>query len=445
MKKTFAMLLALSLALTSLAGCGSKPSEAPAGSDPAAEEWPAVNVHYVNINSESMGSKEVQAMVKEFNETNGKNITVEFNYVSGNYQDVSTEVQSYLAAGQDVGVVQVGYSSINYFADNFPQMQDINSVVSTYAPEDADFLSTTYGDAVLNLGKTIDGELAGCAYGMSAPLMFYNADLCKEAGLDVENPPKTWEEARVWAEAIKEKTGNYGLAIQNPIDTWSIIPMFLSSGLDSVVAKNADGSIAAKLYNADTVKSWTTLQQMAKDGLYVHLTLEEGVAAFAGGKVGMFLTTSGRSKYFKSNCAFDVRSAMQPTFEGFDRKVCTGGNVLSIISQDEAQIKASWEFIKFLLQPDNIATWVGATGYLPPTQNALENADLQAAIDSNPLLAAALEERAFASQWTSWPGKNGLQVDQTLVNMRDSILGNLEDVDTAVKTAEETVNGLLAK
>ena len=90
MKKRFsALLLAALMAVGTLSGCGgssSSGSAAPAasGASSGAEEWPATTIQYVNINSESMGGPQVQEMVKKFNETNGKNITVEVNFVSAN-------------------------------------------------------------------------------------------------------------------------------------------------------------------------------------------------------------------------------------------------------------------------------------------------------------------------------------------------------------------------
>lgn len=440
-KRVFAILLAMAMAL-SLAACGGG-STADTSTDGTTEEWPEVTIQYVNINSESMGGSQVQAMVDKFNETNGKNITVEFNFISANYPEIATEVQSYLAAGQDVGVVQVGYAYINYFAENFPQMQDINEVISTYYPEDAEFLSETYGEAVLDLGYALNGKLAGLAYGMSTPILFYNADMCREAGLDVDNPPTTWEEVGVWSQAIKDATGNYGFAIQNPADTYSIIPMFLSAGKESVIAEN-DGVYTADLYSDDTVAAWTLLQDLTKQGLHTQLSLDEAVAAFAGGKIGMMLTTSGRATYFKNNCGFDVQSCMQPTFEGHDLNVCIGGNIMSIIAEDSAKVKACWEFMKYVLEPENIGIWCEATGYLPPTKNSESDPAVQAILDDNHLMAAAVAERDYAAQWTSWPGKNGLQVDQYLVNMRDAIMSNGEDVATVLQSTEDTINDLLA-
>ncbi len=444
MKKTIAILLVMVLMVGVLAGCGAKPASTgtAAPAEGSAEEWPAVTIQYININSESMGGARVEAMIDEFNKTNDKNITVEFNFVSAAYPDIAAEVLSYLAAGKSVGVVQVGYAYINYFADNFPMMQDINNVIETYFPEDKDFLSETYSEPVLNLGYALNGSLIGVPFGMSTPVLYYNADLCREAGLDVDNPPKTWSEVAVWADAVIEKTGKSGVAMQNPPDTYSILPVFLSSGIDSVIVEE-NGKYSANLLTDDAVASWTYLQDMTKKGQHVQLGLDEAVGAFAGGELAMMLTTSGRAAYFADNCEFEVRTTMQPGFDGFDLKVCTGGNVMSIITDDEAEIKASWELMKFLLKPENIGNWCKVTGYLPPTKNADDDPTVKEFVTSNALIQAAIAEKEFAAQWTSWPGKNGLQVDQYIVNMRDAILSNNEDVETTIKNTQDKINELL--
>lgn len=439
MKKIVCLALSLVMALSCFTACSSTKPTATTSSSGA--EWPAVTIHYLNINSSSMGGTEIKKLVDNFNATNGKNIKVEFDFVSASYQDIASSVQSYLAAGNDVGVVQVGYSYINYFAENFPQLQDLNKVISTYSPSDKSMLDKSYTKTVLNMGNSLKGQLAGLPYGMSTPLMYYNADMAKKAGLDPNTPPTTWEQVRTWAEAIKKTTGNYGVAIQNPSDTWSIIPIFLSSGSEVVNGKN--GKYSANFYNKNSVAAWTFLQKMKTDGLYAQITLDDGVASFAGGKLGMFLTTSGRAKYFKKTCSFDVRATMQPAFEGKTLKVCTGGNVLSIIGKKKETIKASWEFMKFLIQPENIGVECAATGYLPPTSNSSDDATLKAFLSGNDLMDPAVKELKYASQWTSWPGKNGLNIDQYLVNMRDAILSNNANVDSSIKSAQTSINSAL--
>ena len=102
------------------------------------------------------------------------------------------------------GVVQVGYVYLNYFADNFPQFTDPQTVIEKYAPEDAGFLDEIYSEAVLALGTSISGRTLGMPYSVSTPLLYYNAGPLQRSGTDPDNPPATWDEVRAAAEAIKE-------------------------------------------------------------------------------------------------------------------------------------------------------------------------------------------------------------------------------------------------
>ena len=49
-----------------------------------------------------------------------------------------------------------------------------------------------------------DGTMLSFPYNSSSPILFYNKDLFEKAGLDVNNPPKTWPQ--VWEAARKIKT-----------------------------------------------------------------------------------------------------------------------------------------------------------------------------------------------------------------------------------------------
>ncbi|HOM66789.1 MAG: sn-glycerol-3-phosphate-binding periplasmic protein UgpB precursor [Chloroflexi bacterium ADurb.Bin120] len=444
--KKHLLLLVVLIALLTVAACSGKPAEAPVEPDaPETEkEWPAVTIEYWHINNETFGLPAIRQLIEEFNATNGKNITVVEKFIPDVYTGVAQNLQASLAAGIYPGVVQVGYVYLNYFADNFPQFTDPQTVIEKYAPEDAGFLDEIYSEAVLALGTSISGRTLGMPYSVSTPLLYYNADLFREAGLDPDNPPATWDEVRAAAEAIKEKTGLYGLYLQAPTDTYNVIPIMLSNGLDEMYQINADGTYAAAFNTPETIEAWTFIQEMTSDGLNIHVPLEEGVGAFAGGTVGMMITTSGRINYLMENTEFDVRATYHPTWGDKDRKVCIGGNLLVIVAENEDDILASWEWLKFIFKPESIALWTQGTGYLPPTKTAVESVEIKEWLDSNPMASIAYKQLlSDAVPWTSWPGPNGLQVDQYLVDMRDAILSNFDDVQTAVDDAESKINTLL--
>lgn len=51
--------------------------------------------------------------------------------------------------------------------------------------------SDTFSDSILDLARNSEGVLAGVPYSVSNPVLFYNADLLREAGLS-EDGPKSW-------------------------------------------------------------------------------------------------------------------------------------------------------------------------------------------------------------------------------------------------------------
>lgn len=105
------------------------------------------------------------------------------------------------------GVVQVGWNYLNYFAENFPQYVSPTTIVDQYCPEDKDFLNEKFEDNITELATAVNGEILGLPYAASTPVVFYNADIFKEAGLDPDNPPETFDEWLTAGQQIKDKTG----------------------------------------------------------------------------------------------------------------------------------------------------------------------------------------------------------------------------------------------
>src|SRR3546814_7600708 len=59
------------------------------------------------------------------------------------------------------------------------------------------FDPATYIQSVTGYYTTTDGQMLSFPFNSSTPVMYYNKDAFKKAGLDPENPPKTWEEMAV--------------------------------------------------------------------------------------------------------------------------------------------------------------------------------------------------------------------------------------------------------
>ena len=396
-----------------------------------------LEIEFWHTHGETFGGPAVSKVVEWFNANNDIGVKIREVVYTG-YDEIATNLQSAIVAGTAPALSTCSYSNINYMAQNFPYVSPIE-IIEKYFPEDKDFLATKYDPAILNLGVSVDGKQFGLPYGLSVPLLYYNADLLDEAGLDKTNLPKTWEEVGEWAKQIVEKTGMQGLYIQLPTDTYSIIPMYLGAGLDSMYTVNEDGSYTANFYNEGTVYTWSKQQEWYKNGYAVYMTNTEGRAAMAAGLLGMYLTTSARIQEL-TDAEPNFVASMHPYWEGHDRVVCLGGNVLTMWGQTEEVQKAAWTFIKCLLEAENVADFDNGTGYVPPTKDVTEE---MYTMLSNPLLGDNINERADALPWTSWPGKNGVAIDRVLITTRDAIINDFVDVDTALKNAQAEINELL--
>ncbi len=445
-KKLLALTICIALVL-GLAACGGSSAPAPSGTPSgggngsSAQEWPATTIEYWHINSETQGGPAVERLIEKFNQTNGKNITVIGKFTSNAYQGVAENLQAALAISEYPGVVQVGWNYLNYFAENFPQFTSPIEIIEKYAPQDAGFLESKLLDNIRDLSISAQGVMLGLPYATSTPVMFINADLFKQAGLDPDNPPRTLKEAIAAGQQIKDKTGNEGFYIEVIANTYALNPLMLSTGAEMYEIK--DGKPVATFYTPQVVDVFTTWQNGFKTGACTNIGSEEALGAFASGKIGMLIATVGKSAYMQESCKFDLRTAAYPT-SGDHYSLCVGGNMLVCVAGEEDKIRASWEFMKFLYEDESMTEWVLGTGYLPTTKTAVENSEkLKTYLAENALIQPAINTFGNAVAWTSWPGPNGLQVDQVLIDMRDAIISNNADPNATIKKAQDDINALL--
>ncbi len=186
------------------------------------------------------------------------------------------------------------------------------------------------------------------------------------------------------------------------------------------------------------------MAETVKDGSGLHATNEEGFQAYLSGKLGMVCTTIGKRANFEKSAKFTVKAAPFPAFAGKPTKIAAGGNFLMVFSKDAAKQKAAIEFIKYLESPAALAKWSTGTGYLPPRKGVADDPQgFKKLADENPNIKMALKEMSKVSKWASFPGANGLQAEQLLIDARDIILsGKMTAADALHQTAEK-INKLL--
>ncbi len=432
LKKILAAGLVSLFAIGALAGCsGDKKAD-------KAASGKKVQIEYWHVAAESFGGATVKELVADFNKNN-PNIEVVEKYNPDMYKGLTQNLQAAMASGKNPDVVQMGYSFLNYAAENF-KYTDLNEAFKNAG--DANFMKDNYLPNVLELAQTDDGKQIGLPYSVSVPVLFYNPEIFKQAGLDPENPPKTWAEVTAAAKTIKEKTGNTGFFMQEYADNWTQQALIESNG--GQMLKKVDGKVVAAFDTPESAEAYQVIADMVKDGTGLHATNEEGFQAYLSGKLGMVCTTIGKRANFEKSAKFPVKAAPFPAFEGKEVKVPAGGNFLMVFSKDAEKQKAAIEFIKYLESPAALAKWSTGTGYLPPRKGVAEDPNgFKKLVDENKNIQMALDMMPMVTKWASFPGANGLQAEQLLIDARDIILGGQKSAADALHETAEKINKLL--
>lgn len=418
----------------SMLGCGADNSQKSVNNQ-------KVQIEYWHVAAESFGGPTVKELVADFNKTH-PNIEVVAKYNPDMYKGLTQNLQAAIASGKNPDVVQMGWSYLNYASENL-KYTDITQLITKEAPQDQDFLKNNFLHNVLGLAQTEDGKQIGIPYSISVPVLYYNPEIFKQAGLDPANPPKTWAQVTQAAKQIKEQTGNTGFFMQEYADNWAQQALLESNG--GSILKKVNGKTMAGFDTPESAEAYQVLADMVKNGSGLHATNEEGFQAFISGKLGMVCTTIGKRANFEQSAKFPVMAAGFPKFEGKELKVPAGGNFLMVFSKDSAKQKAAWEFIKYLESPAALTKWSTGTGYLPPTIGIDKdpNSGFKKLAEENKNVQAALSTMPNLVKWASFPGANGLQAEQALIDVRDIILSGKQSAAEALQKAAAKINSLL--
>ncbi|EFR32013.1 ABC transporter substrate-binding protein [Eremococcus coleocola] len=392
-----------------------------------------IKINYWHVNADTQGGKTVNELVEAYNASQDE-VEVVATFNPDMYKGLMQNLQAAVTSGETPDVVQVGWAFKDYFSENFEYTDPIQ-LVQEVDPDNKDFFEKNFLENVLNLAKK-DDSYVGIPYSVSNPVLYINKDLLKEAGLD-ENGPQTWEQVQEFSKTIKEKTGKFGLYVQEPADSWAQQALLESNG----AAIMTDGK--ASFASEEGIHAYQVYQDMVvKDESALHTTWEQGIQSFIDGNVAMLYTTIAQRNNVQSNANFAVTAIKSPTWEGKENKLPAGGAMLAVTSQDEEKKKATWDFLKYLYSVESMAKWTEGTGYVPPRKDVAEAENgLKKFLEENQMMTPAIEQMDAMVSWTSFPGDAGLEAEQMLLDMRDSILGG-SDVAETLKSTQDAINDL---
>ena len=195
--KKFMALGLSAMMLTSLAGCGGSAGK---NNSEKADSSDGTTVTFWNSFTGADGDMLVK-MVDKYNKENTDGITVKMDISS----DFDSQLSTAFAAGEGPTMI---LSSSAYRFTYGDYLQDVSDVFDKTDLDKDDFIQSY-------LDYCSDGDTTYFVpFQIVGYYMYWNKDLFKEAGLDPQTPPSTWDEWQEYASKITDSSKNvYGSGI----------------------------------------------------------------------------------------------------------------------------------------------------------------------------------------------------------------------------------------
>ncbi|TWD35988.1 sn-glycerol-3-phosphate ABC transporter substrate-binding protein UgpB [Pantoea sp. SJZ147] len=244
--------------------------------------------------------------------------------------------------------------------------------------------------AVAGYYSNAQGQLISQPFNSSTPVLYYNKDAFKKAGLNPDQAPKTWQELAKDAAALRKSGMSCGYA--SGWQGWIQIENFSAwNGLPVATKNNGfDGTDAVLEFNKPAqVRHIQLLEDMNKKGDFTYFgRKDESTAKFYNGDCGMTTASSGSLADIRHYAKFNYGVGMMPydaDIPNAPQNAIIGGASLWVMKGKDANTyKGAAEFMKFLTEPKIAAEWHQKTGYLPITTAAYDLTKKEGFYEKNP-------------------------------------------------------------
>jgi multiple sugar transport system substrate-binding protein len=279
----------------------------------------------------------------------------------------------------NIAAVAAGSGMPDVIVEDRPQLvqraaDQIATDLSEYATRDgidgSTFWPFTWSEA------TVDGKPYGIPFETDVRVLYWNKQAFKEAGLDPETPPKTWDDLWAYADKLDKKNddGSYARVAFHPDfgnAGWNVW------GRTNGVEYLQNGKLVVndpKLAETmDWIKKWYD-----RYGGYDKVQEFRGSFgappndAFMSGKVAMILDINGYSSVLNfydpridvkkddgttEKQRIDVGIGDPPYSASYGKPSSTSGGFALSIPKGSPNADAAWEFIKCATGPDGAASW----------------------------------------------------------------------------------------
>lgn len=300
--------------------------------------------------------------------------------------------------------------------------------------KDGEWNGLGFTPAVAAAGQ-IAGKTFGMAFGLSLPVVLFNASLVRRAGHDQAALPEDWPGILALAQKIEalDPTITGGFMEYDSNGAFGFLSLINSFGAPAMSADEK----ALGFANEKGKAALGILRGFAEAGQgKADMTRQQARQAFGAGAVGILVTMSSTISAHEKAAAghFDVLSAPYPLAP--DGWLPTAGPIAVMLTQDPDRQKAAFDYMKFAASAEAQTILATKSGYVPVNEIAIrESGRLGKVLSERKNAHAYLDRIAMARNWYAFPGANSVKIC-------DRIKSRLQEVATLQATPEAALAGI---
>jgi sn-glycerol 3-phosphate transport system substrate-binding protein len=383
----------------------------------------------------------IEGYVKEFNQSHPA-IQVEPVF-SGNYTESYSKILAAIRGGNPPDTAIMLSQNLNDILQ-----QDIVVPLDEYIQADAAQVNIQDFFPAFMLNSQQGGKTWSIPFQRSTPVMYYNKEAFKEAGLDPAKPPQSWTEMISMAQKLTKRDASgrvsrWGLVIPSggTVDTWLFEALTIAAG---GLLYDANNNCCKVLFNTPPVEAALQLlrdlggkHQVSPPG-----PIDWGTAPndFAAGKTAMMYHSTGSLTFVRTNAPFEFGTAFLPKKERFGAPT-GGGNFYLFKATPPDRKKAAWEFAKWMTSTDLLARWSIDSSYVAPRKSSWETPRMKEYTAKYPQALTARDQLPYAL--AELPVKNIIEVKRAIVNAYQTALTTTQPLKEIQAEGQKRVDEIL--
>lgn len=360
----------------------------------------------------------------------------------GTYSENLTSTIAAFRAGQAPAITQV------YEVGTATMMNARGAIYPVYelmADTGQPFDPAAYLPAITGYYSTTDGHMLSLPFNSSTPVVYYNRDLFKKAGLDPDAPPTTWEAVAEAGKTIVD-SGAASCGFTTTWPSWIQLENFAArQDIPFASEQNGFGGPTARLtFNqSDAVVAHVQdLINWQKSGVFSYGGRQDQASPrFFSGDCAMLMASSASYASVRDNTeGFEFGVAPLPwdpkVIDQPKNSIIGGASLWVLKGQSDDVYKGVAQFFGYLSSAKVQADWHQFTGYLPITDKAYALTREQRFYEENPGTEIALKQMTSTE-----PSDNsrGLRLGN-MPQIRDVIEEELERALNGDKSAQQALD-----